>query len=101
MFATRLIPRDWHGLHSPLFRPMIVCGEQSWPVFCAGVLLSFAGHFVLVIGSGSFIEQILVSASGIAIMTLVASYVAWSKRQDGFLRRTDRTVPSLEPGRSG
>jgi uncharacterized iron-regulated membrane protein len=33
-------------------------------------------------GSGSLIEQILVSLAGIAIMTLVAGYVAWSKRQD-------------------
>jgi hypothetical protein len=29
------------------------------------------------------VAQILVSLSGFAIMTLVASYVAWSKRQDG------------------
>jgi hypothetical protein len=34
-------------------------------------------------GSGSLLEQTLVSLSGFAIMTLVASYVAWSKRQDG------------------
>jgi len=51
-------------------------------VFCAGVFLSFAGHFVLVTSSGSIAEQILVSISGLAIMTLVASYVSWSKRQD-------------------
>jgi hypothetical protein len=46
------------------------------------VFLSFAGHFILVTGSGSLVEQILVSLSGIAIMTLVAGYVSWSKRQD-------------------
>jgi hypothetical protein len=82
LFATRLIPKRWDALNWPIFRPLIVCGEQALPVFCAGVLLSFAGHFVLVTGSGSLAEQILVSLSGIAIMTLVAGYVSWSKRQD-------------------
>jgi hypothetical protein len=28
------------------------------------------------------LQQILVSLAGLAIMTLVASYVSWSKRQD-------------------
>jgi hypothetical protein len=83
LFATRLIPRGWHVLNSPVFKPLILCGEQALPVFCAGVLLSLAGHFVLVTGSGSLPEQILVSLAGIAIMTLVAGYVSWSKRQDG------------------
>jgi hypothetical protein len=69
---------DW-----PVFKPLIVCGEQALAVFCAGVFLSFAGHVVLVTGSSSLVEQILVSLGGIAIMTLVASYVSWSKRQDG------------------
>jgi hypothetical protein len=82
LFATRLIPKRWDALNWPIFKPLIVCGEQALPVFCAGVLLSFAGHFVLVTGSGSLSEQILVSLSGIVIMTLVAGYVSWSKRQD-------------------
>jgi hypothetical protein len=82
LFVTRLIPKNWHGLTSPLFRPLIVCGEQSLSVFCVGVFLSFAGHFVLVTGSGSLAQQILVSLAGVAIMTLAASYVSWSKRQD-------------------
>jgi hypothetical protein len=82
LFATRLIPKRWDALNWPIFKPLIVCGEQALPVFCAGVLLSFAGHFVLVTGSGSLAEQILVSLSGIVIMTLVAGYVSWSKRQD-------------------
>jgi hypothetical protein len=101
LFVTRLIPRDWAALRSPLLRPIMVCGEQSLAVFCAGVLLSFAGHFLLLTGSGSFIEQVLVSASGIAIMVLVASYIAWSKRQDRAPAELIGRTPSLEPGRSG
>jgi hypothetical protein len=82
LFATRLIPKNWRGLTSPIARPLIVCGEQALPVFCVGVFVSLAAHFVLVTGSGSLAQQIMVSVFGIAIMTLVANYVSWSKRQD-------------------
>jgi hypothetical protein len=85
-------------LSSPIARPLIVCGEQSLSVFCAGVFLSFAGHFVLVTGSGSPVQQILVSLAGIAIMTLVASYVSWSKRQDRRPAAPIGRTPSLRAG---
>jgi len=96
LFATRLISKEWVGLRSPVLKPLIVCGEQSLAVFCAGVFLSFVGHLVLVTGSGSIPEQILVSLSGIVIMTVVAAYVSWSKRQD-HPARMGRT-PSLKAG---
>jgi hypothetical protein len=32
--------------------------------------------------SGSLFAQIFVSVTGIAIMTIVAYYISWSKRQD-------------------
>jgi hypothetical protein len=98
MFVTRLVPKDWRGLNWPVFRPLIICGQQSLAVFCAGVFLSFAGRLVLITNSGSLIEQILVSISGIAIMTFVATYVSWSKRQDGALSRRMVRSPSLEAG---
>jgi hypothetical protein len=81
-FVGRYLSNDWRGLEWPIFRPIIECGQQSLAVFCFGVFLSFAGHFVLMIGSGSLISQVSVSAAGIAVMTLVAYYISWSKRQD-------------------
>lgn len=98
LFATRLIARNWRGLNWPILRPLVVCGEQSLSVFCAGVFLSLAGHFILVTGSGSLAAQILVSVSGIAIMTLVASYVSWSKRQDRRLPAPMGQTPSFRAG---
>jgi hypothetical protein len=80
--TTRLMPRNWPGLEWPVFRPLIKCGQQSLAVFCAGVFLSFVGHFALITSSGSLFVQMLVSASGIAIMTLVAYYLSWSQQQD-------------------
>ena len=52
--VVSLIPVDWPGLKWPIFKPMIRCGQQSLPVFCVGLFLSFIAHFVLGFGvSGS------------------------------------------------
>ncbi|SHK13089.1 hypothetical protein SAMN05444159_2501 [Bradyrhizobium lablabi] len=80
--VTRLVAKDWVGLQWKILAPIIKCGEESLAVFCAGVFLSFVGHLALTISSDSVPAQILVSAAGIAIMTLIAYYISWSKRQD-------------------
>ena len=80
--VTRFMHKDWPGLGWRILGPLIECGQQSLAVFCLGVFLSFAGHFALLLSSGSVLAQILVSVSGIAIMTLAAYYISWSKRQD-------------------
>ena len=80
--VTRFVPKDWPGLRWKSLQPLIKCGEQALAVFCAGVFLSFVGHLALTMSSGSLLAQILVSASGVAIMTLIAYYLAWSQRQD-------------------
>jgi hypothetical protein len=98
LFATRLIAKNWRGLNWPIFRPLVVCGEQSLAVFCVGVFLSFGGHFFLVTDSGSLLEQIMISLSGLVIMTLVASYVSWSKRQDRSVSAPMGRSPSLTAG---
>lgn len=76
------VPRDWHGFQRPALRPIVKCGEEWLPVFCAGVFLSFAGHFFLITGPNSLAMHFLVSIVGIAIMAGVAYYASWSKRQD-------------------
>ena len=80
--VTRLVPKDWPYLQWKIWQPFIKCGEQSLAVFCAGVFLSFIGHFALTISSGSLPAQMVVSVSGVVIMTLIAYYISWSKRQD-------------------
>ena len=82
IMVIRFVPKDWSGLEWRVFDPLIVCGQQSLAVFCVGVFLSFVGHFELMMSSGSLFAQIFVSVTGIAIMTLVAYYISWSKRQD-------------------
>jgi len=80
--VTRFVSKDWRGLEWQIFKPIIICGQQSLAVFCVGVFLSFVGHFVLMTSSGSLMTQLFVSVAGITIMTLVACYVSWSKQQD-------------------
>jgi len=82
VLVIRFVPKDWPGLEWKVFDPVVKCGQQSLAVFCVGVFLSFVGHFVLMLSSGSLLAQILVSAAGITIMTLVAYYISWSKKQD-------------------
>src|SRR5579871_2180368 len=76
------VPRDWSGLRSRILQPLIKCGEEWLPVFCVGVFLSFAGHFILITSRNSLALQIVVSLAGIAIMTMVAYYISWSREQD-------------------
>jgi hypothetical protein len=80
--AVRFVHKDWPGLEWRIWEPVIKCGQQSLAVFCVGVFLSFVGHFELMLSSGSLAAQVFVSISGIAIMTLVAYYISWSKKQD-------------------
>jgi hypothetical protein len=82
ILVIRFVPKEWPGLEWKIFDPLVVCGQQSLAVFCVGVFLSFVGHFQLSMSSGSLFAQIFVSVTGIAIMTIVAYYISWSKRQD-------------------
>ena len=48
-------------MKSPWLRPLILCGQHSLEIFCLGVFLAFAGHFVLAEVSGGaamhFVDQ--------------------------------------------
>lgn len=82
ILIVRFLPIDWPGLKSRWLRPLIVCGQRSLEVFCVGLFLSFVGHFLLELVSDSLLAQIIVSVSGIALMTAVAYYRSWSKDLD-------------------
>lgn len=81
--TVRFIPREWPGLQSPLLRPAILCGQHSLEIFCLGIFLSFAGHFVFTELSDAVPVQILVSAVGIAIMWGAAALISWYRRIEG------------------
>ena len=82
LLFTHIVTRDWRGFRSQALLPVMKCGEEWLAVFCAGVFLSFAGHFILITGPNSLGMHVLVSIAGISIMAGVAYYVSWSRRQD-------------------
>ena len=96
-FVTRFVPKDWPGLEWKIFDPLIKCGQQSLQVFCVGVFLSFVGHFALMLSWGTLFAQIGVSVAGIAILTAVAYYGSWSKKQDKPKSRPPETKAALQP----
>jgi hypothetical protein len=73
---------DWPGLQWRIFRPAILCGQQSLQTFATGVFLSFAAYFVLVETTNAIWMQILVNIVGLAILTLLAWYKNWTTRMD-------------------
>jgi hypothetical protein len=82
LLFTYWVPREWSGLRSRILQPVIKCGEEWLSVFCVGVFLSFAAHFILITSPNSLSLQIVVSLAGIAMMTMVAYYISWSRQQD-------------------
>ncbi len=97
LLFSYFVPRDWPALKSKWLHPVMTCGEEWLASFCVGVFLSFAGHFVLITAPNSILIQISVSVTGIAIMTAIAYYISWSRRQDqkGHVRSTQMRAPVI------
>jgi hypothetical protein len=90
--TVRFLPRNWSGLKSPWLRPLILCGQHSLEIFCLGVFLAFAGHFVLAERSGGAALHFVISVSGILIMCGMAWLISWYKHSaDKSASRTKST----------
>ena len=63
--TVRFLPRDWPGLKSRWLKPVILCGQHSLEIFCLGVFLAFAGHFILAEVGGGAAMHALISLCGI------------------------------------
>jgi hypothetical protein len=81
--TVRFLPRTSSLLTSWALYPAIICGQHSLEIFCIGIFLAFAGHFVMVEVSGAIWMQILVSALGILIMIGTAALIMWYKTVEG------------------
>jgi hypothetical protein len=99
---TRFLPRNWPGLEWNIFKPFITCGQHSLEVFCGGVFLAFAGHFVLLFHHG-YLMQFLVSAVGILALCGIGYFKQWTAgldkkppaRREGRKESVTVTVPSV------
>jgi hypothetical protein len=81
--AVWLVPRSSPVLNSWVLYPAILCGQHSLEIFCLGVFLAFAGHFVMVEISGAVWMQVVISVLGILAMTSTAVLITWYKRLEG------------------
>jgi hypothetical protein len=73
VLAAWLVPRNWRGLTTPVMRGAIRCGQNSLPIYCLGVLLTFASHVVLLDISDGLAMQMALSLAGIAAMIATAT----------------------------
>ncbi len=80
--VSRFIPPDWHGLVKPWMAALIRCGENSLPIYCFSVVLSFTGFLVLQELSGGLAMQTAVTAGGIALMVAAATLLTWEAKLD-------------------
>jgi hypothetical protein len=104
LVTVHFVHRDWAGLNRPILRPAILSGQHSLEVFCLGIFLSFAGHFVLVEISNRAWMQALVSFAGIALMTALAYLLTWYQRLDKRMAEAAaaaRPQPAAPPGDRG
>src|SRR5258708_431471 len=81
--TVRFMPRDWRVLQSPWLKPAIICGQHSLEIFCLGVFLAFAAHFVMVEFFGGSLMQVVMSMAGILVMVGAAMVISWYKRIEG------------------
>ncbi len=81
--TVRFLKKDWPGLASPWLRPLVLCGQHSLEIFCIGVFLAFAGHFILAEVTGGALMHLIISVSGILVMSGAAWVFAWYKRVSG------------------
>jgi len=81
--TVHFVHADWPGLKSRWLRPVILCGQHSLEIFCLGVFLAFAGHFVLAEMSGGAWMHFAVSVAGVVIMSAAAWLFSWYKTEMG------------------
>ena len=103
LIVSRYVPHDWAPLKFKWLRPAIMCGRHSLPIFCFGVFLSFAAHWVLMQYTRGVWEQLVVSAAG--ILTMIG--IAWVlDRADNVpdlfvdVAEIERRKAALEPGKA-
>ena len=90
---AHFIPDDARFLRQRWASPLVACGRQSLYVFCLGIFLSFAAHFLLTELNGPLVLQLAVSVAGLALMTALAVLMNWYRaRESAGPRKSTRAV---------
>ncbi|WP_137181362.1 OpgC family protein [Roseomonas sp. AR75] len=94
---AHLMPPQARFLHGRLGTPFVLMGQQSLPVFCAGIFLSFLGRLAIEVSAGVPM-QLAVNLAGLAALVAVGAVWAWYGNEGS--RRKKPPPPSL-PAQSG
>jgi hypothetical protein len=89
------VPRDWRWLTRAVMRGAILCGQNSLPIYCLGVLLTLASHLALLDISDGLIMQIALSVGGVLVMIVAASLlnlISTKPRQQPYAKPADLPV---------
>ena len=76
--VSRRIAADAPWLRSWFARPLVICGQHSLPVFCAGIFLSFLGRLAMEERAG-WAVQAGVNIIGLVALVAVGALAAWYK----------------------
>ena len=75
-----------------------MCGRNSLPVFCLGILLSVLGHFLLAETDGPLLLQLAVIVVGFGLMIGLAVLITWYKNEGRLPHFVPAKGPSGPPG---
>ncbi len=78
--VSRFVPRGARWLNSVWFRPFVLCGQHSLPVFCSGIFLSFLARLAMEERS-DWLVQAAVNLGGGALMVIVGALAAWYRQK--------------------
>jgi len=85
---------------SPNSERPVKWGQNSLPVFCTGIVLSFCAHAAIEAGLNSLWVQIFVGTLGVLLMTAVAYYGTWPKRRYPILPSPGSNWQNAVPSKS-
>lgn len=97
--VTSFAKADAGFLGWTVLRPLVRCGEQSLQVFCFGIFLSFAGHFVILQWQGAFAAQVLTGVAGAVLMAGLAYLIAWFRAEETALAEASRAAKAAARAR--
>ncbi len=96
--VSRRVPASASWLRKWFARPVVMCGQHSLPVFCAGIFLSFLGRLAMEEQAG-WIVQAGVNITGLTALVGVGALAAWYKRKGHIARAGLPDLP--HPGNAG
>src|SRR5258708_4382130 len=107
VLAAWLVPRNCRGLTTPVMRGAILCGQNSLPIYCLGVLLALVSYMALLDISNGLAMQIALSVGGIMAMVATATLLnlisiqptQQSARNSSLLTETNATMTPESAGR--